>query len=89
LRYYQDRGYVDATILDVVRQVNYNADKDQDELTLIFQIKEGSQLNYGGMVISGNTIFTTEELLALVTIKEGTVFNQTKFSASLPNAASE
>ncbi len=83
LRYYQDRGYVDATILDVVRQVNYNADKDQDELTLIFQIKEGSQLNYGGMVISGNTIFTTEELLALVTIKEGTVFNQTKFSASL------
>lgn len=83
IRYYQDRGYVDADVIDIVRQVNYNSEKDQDELTIIFQIKEGSQLNYGGMVISGNTVFSTEELIALVTLKEGSVFNQTKFTASV------
>ena len=81
--YYQDRGYLDAVVTDVVRQINYNEDKDQDELSIVFEIKEGNQLNYGGMVISGNTIFSTDELLSLVYLKEGAVFNQTKFAASV------
>lgn len=83
ISYYQDRGYLDAEITDVVRNVSYNEEKDQDELTIIFNIKEGNQQNYGGMVISGNTIYSTDELLSLVTLKEGSVFNQTKFNASL------
>ena len=83
LAYYQNRGYIDATITDIVRQVTYNESKDQDELTIIFDIREGSEFNYGGLEISGNTVFSTEELLSLVTVKEGTVFNQSKFLASI------
>jgi len=83
LSYYQNRGYIDATITDIVRQVTYNEDKDQDELTIIFDIREGSEFSYGGLEISGNTVFSTEELLSLVTIKEGAVFNQSKFLASI------
>ena len=41
IAYYQDRGYVDVAINDVVREVYYNQEKDQDELTLIFDITEG------------------------------------------------
>lgn len=83
LAYYQNRGYIDATITDILREVSYNEDKDQDELTIIFDIREGSEFSYGGLEISGNTVFSTEELLSLMTLKEGAVFNQAKFVASI------
>lgn len=83
LSYYQNRGYIDATITDVVTMVNYNEDKDQDELTLVFEIREGSEFSYAGTKILGNTIFTTEELLSMISLKEGAVFNQTRYLSSL------
>ncbi len=83
LTYYRDRGYIDATILDVKRDVFFNEQDKRDELTLTYIIREGSQYIYKGTVIIGNTLFTTEHLLAQIPIKEGEVFNVTKFSQGI------
>ena len=43
LLYYQTHGYMDAAVLDVVREVSYNEEKKRDELTLTYIVKEGAQ----------------------------------------------
>ncbi len=81
--YYKERGYMDAAVLDVVKNIKYNEDKNQDEIELTFIVKEGSRYTYGGLTLTGNTLFTTEELLSFITMKEGDVFNQTKFTTGV------
>jgi outer membrane protein insertion porin family len=80
--YYQNRGYVDATVLDILRETNYNENKKRDELTITFVVQEGSQYTFGGMTFTGNKVFSTEQLQSLVKIKTGSLFNQTKFQES-------
>lgn len=80
--YYNDRGYMDATILDVLRDINSNEAKHRDELTITFVVQEGFQYTFAGATFTGNTIFSTEYLSSLVRLKEGAVFNQTKFQES-------
>ncbi len=83
LKYYRDRGYIDAVILDVKRDVVFNEDDKRDELTLTFIIREGSQYIYKGTTISGNTLFTTELLLSKIQMQDGDVFNSTKYSEGI------
>ncbi|MCR5723737.1 MAG: outer membrane protein assembly factor BamA [Treponema sp.] len=81
--YYQDNGYVDASVIDVTREVAINEKKNRDELTITFVIQEGSQYTYGGTTFEGNHIFTDEKLQSLMKIKPGAVFKQTRFQESL------
>jgi len=81
--YYQNRGYVDATVMDTLRESVYNDAKKRDELTITFVLQEGSQYTFGGITFNGNKVFTTEQLEALVKIKSGALFNQTKYQESL------
>ncbi|MCR4940956.1 MAG: outer membrane protein assembly factor BamA [Treponemataceae bacterium] len=81
--YYKDRGYIDAAVQDLVKKTTYNESKNQDEIELTFIIKEGSSYTYGGLTLSGNVLFTTEELLSFINMKEGDVFNQTKFTTGV------
>lgn len=81
--YYRNRGYVDARVLDVLRETAYNENKKRDELTITFVVQEGSQYNFGGLSFIGNKVFTTEELDTLIRLKPGSLFNQTKFQESL------
>lgn len=83
LTYYKDRGYVDANVIDVLKDTVFNEDKKRDEITLTFVIQEGSQYNFGGVTFTGNRIFTTEQLMDLVKLKPGAVFNSTKFQESM------
>lgn len=76
--FYQERGYADAEVIDVLEESSLNVDKNRNELTLTFIISEGFQYNLGSLVIQGNSIFGTETLLSLIKIKEGTVFNNTR-----------
>ena len=57
LLYYQNKGYIDAAVTDVVRETTYNAQKMRDELTITYVIKEGAQYLFDGMTIEGNVIF--------------------------------
>lgn len=83
LTYYQDRGYIDAAILDVVRTATYNAADNCDELDIQFVIQEGAQYSFAGISFAGNKIFSTDDLRDLIKIQDGSVFNQTKFQEGL------
>ena len=79
LKYYYDNGYVDAQIINVTQETEYNAKKERQEVTIQFNISEGSQYTFGGIKVEGNKVFKTEELVALVKLKVGAVFNMTRF----------
>ena len=78
-RYYLERGYVDATIENVVRELDTTSKSDKNLLKLTFIIKEGEQYTYAGTTITGNSVFKTSELLGKIRLKEGDVMNQNRF----------
>ena len=83
IAYYQNNGYIDASIVDVTREIVVNEKKNRDEMTITFVVQEGSQYSFGGVTFIGNTIFTDEKLNALIRQQPGKMFNQTKFQESL------
>ncbi len=85
LSLYNERGYMDAAFVDVVMTTAENQAKKRNELTINFILQEGPQYIYTGTTFSGNEIFTTEKLSSLIKLKEGSVFNYTKFQESLMN----
>ena len=85
LTYYQNRGYADSKILNVSQQSDYNKEKNREELTITFDISEGAQYTYGGMSYQGNRVFSNEELDKLVTLKTGSIYNETKFQETKAN----
>ena len=82
LQYYQNHGYVDAKVLNVKQDAVFNEEKNRQELTITFEIQEGSQYTFGNLTFSGNNVFTTEKLNSLVKIKTGSIYNDTKFQES-------
>lgn len=85
LAYYQNRGYADSKIVNVATESEYNEKKKREEISITFEILEGAQYTYGGMTFDGNSIFTDEDLENLVTLKAGSVYNETKFQESKAN----
>lgn len=83
LKYYADRGYIDAQILNVDRQIVQNDKKNRSEMHITFYINEGAQYKFDGINFNGNSIFTTQQLEEKIKIKKGEVYNQTKFTESL------
>ena len=83
LSYYNERGYIDANILDVKIESTDNDDKQRTDLTITFVIQEGPQYTYGGLELTGNQIFTTEKLASQMKLKKGAVFNSIKFEEGL------
>jgi outer membrane protein insertion porin family len=73
--YYQSRGYVDAKIIDVFRSYEKETKTGKNWLTLTFAISEGKKWNFGGINFSGNTIFSTEKLTSIITLKPGSPLN--------------
>lgn len=82
-RFYMDRGYLDFHILDVTRDIVHNDKKDRDEMTITYYLYEGAVYTFDGLTITGNRVFSTDRLNALVTIKKGDIFNATKFQESM------
>ena len=79
VKYYHERGYADAAVIDVKIDSVPNEEKQRDELTILFVIQEGAQYTYSGIRISGNEVFTEAELLRNQKLKSGQVYNETKF----------
>jgi len=79
--YYNERGYIDAAIESVVRNVDTESDPEKNLLSLTFVIKEGEQYTYGGTALSGNHLFASEELLSKIRLTEGEVLNLNRFNA--------
>ena len=83
IRYYNEKGYADANILDVKVDTSLNEEKQRDELTILFVIQEGSQYTYSGLRIKGNEVFSESELLKNRKLKVGAVYNATKFQEDI------
>ncbi len=64
--YMQSKGYIDAKIVDVLRDPVYDEKDDRQKLVLTFVVSEGSQYTFGGYTFQGNSIFSTEKLMSLM-----------------------
>ena len=80
--YYRDRGYVDADVIDDVREVRKD-DKGNNLMTITFKLYEGVLYSFGGITFEGNHIFSTEQLSALVNSKVGDTVSERKIQADL------
>jgi outer membrane protein insertion porin family len=79
-RYYHDRGYIDAQVVDVARSEVLN-EQGRKELTLTFYIEEGEQYVFGGIEFDGNELYSDEELGELVSHGIGKTLNRTRLEA--------
>jgi len=85
-QYYHDRGYIDAEVVDVTREINRDA-KGNNNLILTFRIQEGRLYTFNGVTFEGNQIFSTEQLSALVRSKPGETINARRVEADLQRVA--
>jgi len=85
-RYYHDRGYIDAEVVDVTREMTRDA-KGNNRLILTFKIYEGRIYTFGGVTFEGNLIFSTEQLSALIRSKPGDTINAGRVEADLQRVA--
>jgi outer membrane protein insertion porin family len=74
--YYTDRGYIDAKIDQITRDVQ--SQDGRNFLIITVYIKEGDQWSYGGMSFVGNKVFTTKQLDDLAYQKSGKVVSLQK-----------
>ena len=81
VKYYGEKGYVDARVTDVIQELTEDADGNRTNLIITFVIREGKQYRYGGIVFNGNIIFKDEELSKNLRMKTGEILNKTKVEA--------
>ena len=79
VQYYHDRGYIDAEVYNVEKNIVKDEEKNINFLKISLFIKEGEQYTYQGISLDGNKIYSDEELLEMVIQKEGKVYNESKF----------
>ena len=85
-QYYHDRGYIDAEVLDVTREIRKD-DKGANLLTLTFRVYEGRIYTFGGVTFEGNRIFTTKQLSDQVYSRVGDTVNARRIEADLQRVA--
>ncbi len=72
-KYFKSKGYLDVDIPEDQITFDY---PDPGSLNITIHVHEGRQYHVGkNITISGNTVFPTKVLLALLTIKPGDVFS--------------
>jgi len=79
--YYQDRGYINFRINST--QVSLTPDKQDVYITV--NITEGEKYTVNKISLSGNLIFKEDELLKLITLKQGDTFSRKESSLSRTN----
>ncbi len=85
--FYMKRGYVDAKVVEVRRDSVADPKDGSAMLTLTFVVSEGRSYLYGGLSFSGNTLYSGEELSALVKQKPGVVLNYERLVQDQSRAA--
>ena len=73
--YYGEKGYINAHIENVKKDVDAESDETKQRLILTYIIYEGEQYNYAGTTFEGNRIFSQDELSSKIKLQEGDVFN--------------
>jgi outer membrane protein insertion porin family len=81
MRYYHDRGFINAVVRDVTR--TYETDGRGANMILTFFIDEGSIFTFGGVTFEGNIIFTSDQLGRLIQSRVGDTVNESRLEADL------
>lgn len=69
--YYRDQGYLDVEIDPAAIRFDYPS---KTKLVITIPVVEGRRYNVGDIAITGNTLYTTEELRALIRQGTGKIF---------------
>lgn len=77
---YMERGFIDADIESVIRDLDSESDPEKNLLSLTFVVSEGEQYTYGGTTLKGNSLFSDEELLSVIRVKEGDVLDLIRYN---------
>ncbi|PKL29538.1 MAG: outer membrane protein assembly factor BamA [Spirochaetae bacterium HGW-Spirochaetae-2] len=84
---YQKRGYIDAKISDVRLEDIPDENTAIRKLRVVFVIDEGEVWYLGGIKVTGNTVYSDDEVYALLTMKEGSVLDISKVQAEIGKVA--
>jgi outer membrane protein insertion porin family len=85
VKYYNDRGFIDAAVRDVTRVLTEEG--EGTSMVLTFLIDEGSEFKFGGISFEGNVIFSSEQLQRLVLSRVDDVINMTRLVNDLQRVA--
>ena len=77
--YYWDRGFMDAEVKDVVKDIIRDEEEGVNNLIITLVITEGEAYTFGGITFEGNDLYPDEELLSMISQEEGEIFNKTRF----------
>jgi len=84
---YQTEGYIDVAISDV-RLEEITAETDPlKKLRVVFVIKEGEQWLLDAIVVTGNQIYSDEQIQALLTMESGSVLDIQKVQTEIGKIA--
>ncbi len=78
-RHYGDRGLIDARVVDVKKEIVFDEKSKSNKMIISLIIEEGDPWKFGGITFSGNKIYPTEELVALLTQEPGELFSLATF----------
>lgn len=78
LTFYQHKGYLDAQINRFEWKIEELGDDRHKAIVVYADVAEGPKYTTGKITITGNAIFSTQELMALVNMKEGEVYDRVK-----------
>ncbi|NOY14183.1 MAG: outer membrane protein assembly factor BamA [Deltaproteobacteria bacterium] len=76
---YQDKGYIDVK----VKQPELTLVKDNRYLDILIEIDEGPQYRVGTIGFKGDLLKPSDELLTLVSLKPGEIFNRSELRKSI------
>ncbi|WP_428896991.1 outer membrane protein insertion porin family [Parelusimicrobium proximum] len=62
-------------------QIKWNEDKSK--VTLVYEVKEGTEAAFGTTTFDGNTVFTDEELKKAIFYRTGKIYNQNDFDSTV------
>jgi len=79
--YYRDFGYLMAKVANV----DIAFSKDDREITITFDIREGDQYKIRYLSAPGDELYSEDELLPFVTLKAGEPYSQTRMVQSINN----
>ena len=85
---YNNTGYIDVSLppadVKVVEEKNSTKEgKSRKWVSIEQKVVEGRQYRVGDVKVSGNTVFTSDELVKLVPVKKGDVLNEAAVKAGL------
>lgn len=85
ISYYATKGYPDASITSVETVPTGEESDDVIYLNIVYSIEEGEMWTLGTIRVSGNEVFSDNEIENQITIHDGDVFDIQKVSTTLQN----